>query len=835
MSHPFRFDIHRFQDGRAQRAPLDGEPASNDHPAPDLASAPLAAPDSAVALACPDADFDALVTRYVDLLVGPPDADLSPDPVREAIAALDTQATRFRDALTDRPGRVFTNLGLVKLTRSINIQTTALQLATMAKAWATPTSRFHDDDDLAEAVLDGLQRFCDLQYHKGRDAFDNWYHWEIAAARGVLDTTAILHRRIPATLRSQVVEAVEWFIPDPREFRLCHPDGRKPSSGSNRLELSLYVAVAGALGRRADRITLAAETAPSAYAFTTEGDGFHPDGSFLAQQNVPYTGAYGRAMVTAASLVLPLFRGSRWQLSHRDTSALVVGVERCFRPWIFNAQTLPGVLGRAVSRGDVDSYWLISSILALAEAVDVPTRDHWYGLARGWLERDHKQQYFRHRDVMDAVRGVRALTTGPTAVPERDGSCLFPQMDRLTHRGPGWCISIGSASTRTRRWDSMNGENVKAWHQNAGTRYLHLADDPRQYVNDWFPTVDPYRMPGTTIDSTPLEDTTGGLPALPGDEERIGPVGIDAFTGGSSVGGQYEPDGFYSGATCATWAHHTESWRSGTRARLAWFTLSEGMVCLGSGISGDTAGTVETVLENRMTWPDTDRSWSVDGAAVPDSARPGWSAVVEDVTTLSLGNQVSFVMLDRPRTVHLRHDVRSGAWRDINAHRGRRKVEATFQTAWLDHGGHPVNESFSYLLLPTADPQKAHLWARQPSVVVLANDAERQAVGAGDFTGLVAHEAGELVDHHRWRYRWPTPCTVSVLRRAANSAVELAISDPTQAESGLELQVELPTRGASLIGADDHLDCVLEGATLTVRADTRDALGVAHRVWLTLA
>src|SRR5699024_7624374 len=152
--------------------------------------------------------------------------------------------------------------------------------------------------------------------------------------------------------------------------------------------------------------------------------------------------------------------------------------------------------------------------------------------------------------------------SGIDALPEHDGTCLFPDMDRFTHRGPGWCISVATASSRTRRWDVMGGENAKAWHQNAGTRSRHLDSDPRQYVQGWFPTVDPYRMPGTTIDTAPQEDLAGGMEAFPGDTERIGPVGIDDATGGSSVGGRYERDGFYADATHATWAHHTQSWRS---------------------------------------------------------------------------------------------------------------------------------------------------------------------------------------------------------------------------------------------------------------------------------
>src|SRR5699024_10625576 len=151
---------------------------------------------------------------------------------------------------------------------------------------------------------------------------------------------------------------------------------------------------------------------------------------------------------------------------------------------------------------------------------------------------------------------------------------------------------------------------------------------------------------------------------------------------------------------------------------------------------------VETVLENRMTWPDTDTGWSVNGRALPDSSSPGWSSVADDVSTLSLGTRISFVMLDRPRTVHLMHEQRSGSWKSINTHRGRREIDATFQTAWLDHGTAPDNDDFAYLLLPGVEHRRAQQAAGQSAMTVLANDAGRQAVGAGDFTGIVGHDPG---------------------------------------------------------------------------------------------
>src|SRR5699024_6074212 len=164
------------------------------------------------------------------------------------------------------------------------------------------------------------------------------------------------------------------------------------------------------------------------------------------------------------------------------------------------------------------------------------------------------------------------------------------------------------------------------------------------------------------------------------------------------VGGRYERDGFYADATHATWAHHTQSWRSTATAHLAWFPLPAGIVCLGAGITGDSPTAVETILENRMTWPEANTDWTVNGSVLPAVADADQPTPVEDVSTLALGDLMTFVMLGRPRTVHLLREHRTGCWKDINAHRGRTPVEAQFHTAWIDHGAHPSGDDFAYLL-----------------------------------------------------------------------------------------------------------------------------------------
>lgn len=779
-----------------------------------------------------DDEYDALRERYVQLLCGPTDADMSPPSVQAAVQARDGVMATHLASMSDQPDRVFSNLVLVDLTSSSNVQTTALQLSTMAKVWGTPTSAYHHDADVAEIVVSGLAKLVELQYHAGHQEFDNWYHWEIGAARGVVDSTAILHDHVPPDLLQQVADAIEWYIPDPNyNYPPYRPEGQSWNTGSNRLEMCLYTAVGAILGRQPERIALAASAAPIAYEYVTEESGFYRDGSFLFHVNVPYSGSYGRALILAASLVLPLLSGSQWEIPPEGTKPLMTGVERCVRPWVYNAVTLPGVLGRAVSRGDVDAYGLMSAILALAEGADAELKQTWYGIVKGWMERDPQQQFFQQNEVIHAIYAARLIASPVTAVPEPSGSQLFAEMDRLTHRGPGWCFSLSTASFRTRRWEVMSGENLKCWHQSAGTRYLHMAADPGQYVTNWFPTMDPLRFPGTTVDARPQEDMSGGLVAWPGDERKIGPVGIDQMTGGSSVGGTRASDGFYQGATNAVWVHHTQPWESTGFAKLAWFTLADGVVCLGAGITaGDSGHPMESILEQRMVLLDEAKTWYVNGRLVPGSDQLEWQREVRGVKALTLPGVASFLALDEPLTVNLKHEERQGAWRDINTGRSATVHTGEYQTAWLDHGVHASAERFGYFLAPGLGVDDAMARVRNLGITVVSNTPEVQAVRSGEFLGLVFHEAGTIRDRGL-TCTCPDEVTLSILR--TDNRIELAMADPTQQERSLEWTVAVPgLRSWSLGHVDEGLTVDKGADVVTVTVDDSAADGRSFRLEL---
>ncbi|NEE02241.1 polysaccharide lyase 8 family protein [Phytoactinopolyspora halotolerans] len=765
-------------------------------------------------------EFELIRNRYVELLVGPADADTSHPDVVETIQSMTETTTDLLAAVVPGPGRdrVFESEPLVDITDASHIQTTALNLASMAKSWAAPGSPYQYDDELGSAIVDGLQTLHDLQYNVDTLEFDSWYNFEIGAPRGILEAATLVGGILPDQLRADLAAAVAHFVPDPKYNYPPYDDRHKLSTGSNRLFLCQNVLVAAALVDDAERIQLAGDGVPDAIALTTSGDGIYFDGSYIAHTNVPYTGTYGRALVTSSSYVLAMLGGTQWDLDPAEVDPFRHSIVRTFVPWTSEALTMAPVCGRAVGRQNNTSAWLMGSILTLAEGAPEDLAREWQGHVKGWLQTATAVNYFALRPLSEALLAQKLLDSDVPALAEAPGPRLFPEMDRILARGDGWCVSLATASTRTRGFETQGGENLKAWHQGSGARYLYLESEQAQYI-DWFPTVDPYRMPGTTVDSQRHGQSSGGR-------------GGFAFVGGSQVGGTRADDGFYQHPAYAGWVQQLKDYGGDMTAKLSWFFLGDGIVCLGADINGGSAGDpVETIIENRAIKTDDMQRWFINGAAVGESGQDGWRATVPGVRSMTLPGSAGFVMLDGPRTVEFVRDARSGAWADISNGRSTQVHTNTFHTAWLDHGTQPDGASFAYLMVPLVTPDEAAAREDDPGVEVVRNDGAVQAVSAPHigFVSANFHEAATIRGGPLVVTGSAETCVSAV--RTQRHRMEIAVADASQLHDEREARVAFP-RGHRIrpVYADPTAEVSIDGNELTVTIDSSAADGRSHHV-----
>ncbi|MEV5429373.1 polysaccharide lyase 8 family protein [Streptomyces sp. NPDC052701] len=671
------------------------------------------------------------------------------------------------------------------------------RLWTMTQAYVQRGTGSTGDPDLLAAVLRGLDHLSATVYHPATTRYGNWWEWQIGSPRLLTDITAALHDRLGAARVTAACAAVDHFVPGS-----ALADYSGTSTGANRVDLCRSVALRGVLGRDPAKLALARDALSPVFPYVTRGDGLYADGSFVQHTRVAYTGTYGQVLLDGLGRLLVLLAGSDWEVTDPNRQLVLDGVEHAFLPLVHDGLVMDAVNGRAISRGllrDDDrrvmrgdhfhGQQLIAAVALLAAAASPAERDRWHARIKGWIERNTVSPILaaRQYEVADLAR-LHAIAAAPApAAPDPVGHRLFPAMDRAVHRRPGFTACIAMASDRIAHYECGNGENPRGWHTGAGM-LSWWAGRSDQYT-DWFwPTVDWYRLPGTTVSTRRLPDRAGGEWGEPAPDVR--------WVGGTT-------DGEY-----AALGQHLKGLGSTLRARKSWFCVADAVICLGAGITCRDGVPVETIVDNRNLGDSGDQAF-VRG--------PGWAHLEDHGGWILPGGN--------PRA--LRED-RTGAWADINAAGTTERRTRRWQTLWLDHGTDPTDATYVYVLMPGASrPAVARRAADRRWLTVLANDAARQAVAVPSL-GLTAATF--------WRAGTAGPLTASagasaLLCRRGRTAT-LCVSEPPRTGEPLEITWDHPV--SAVRRADETVEILATGRRLRVRVTPGEACAT-HRCEVALS
>ena len=707
------------------------------------ALAPLTTALSLPASASSEDDFDALRRKWCDVLTGGSTIDPSDPDFRAALVRVDNAATGLLAKVDGSGTNVFTDLDLFN---DAQMTTTYQRLAQLATAWATPGSRYRDDAGVRDTVLAGLERAHTRIYHAGQSEYGNWWSWEIGSTRALADAMAVLYDHIPADRREAYCATIDHFVPDPY-YQFLAPDPRRTlSAGANRVDLCQAVAIRAIVGRDTAKLGRARDGLTDVWQYVTSGDGFYRDGSFVQHTWVAYTGTYGHVLLTGVGKLLSLFAGSPWEVADPSRENLFVAVEASYAPVMHDARMMDFVRGRAISRSNAtdhnDGYVAIEGILRLADGVDAATAARWRALCAGWIARDTYSSILTGVSIQRMALVKRLAGITPAAEP--DGHRMLANMGRAVHRRAGWAFAISMSSQRTSYYEAGNGENDKGFHTGSGMTYLYDRDNG-QYTNGFWPTVDLYRLPGTTVDKLPLPNKAGGEWGEARPKSAV-------WAGGATI------DGY------AAVGQELEAPESPMRAKKSWFCLDWGVVALGAGITGTSGHPVESVVENRRTNATltvTDSYAHVDGIA-------GY---------LLLGNE----------TLSSKQEARTGSWRDIHATGPTTPITRDYTTLWFDHGVDPVDASYAYAIIPGATAADTAARAADPGFQILANTSAVQALkvpeaGISLHNFFAAGRAGVIeVDG---------PCSVVVCHQG--NQLTIGVADPTHLATELRITVHQP-------------------------------------------
>ncbi|MDF9808840.1 hyaluronate lyase [Streptomyces sp. HB372] len=731
----------------------------------------LAAPGAASA-ASEDDPYAALRTTWSTLILG---EGFSPtaEPFRSRLADLGVKASRWLETMAPAEGSLWPDAVFADPDPDTDAESYVLsgrmadsfiRLNTMAQAYRQQGTGLTGNAGLRDAVLTGLEHLNTQVYNDGQVRYGNWYSWQIGAPQALLDVCVLMYDAIAPERRARYCAAVDHFVPD---SAVASYTGT--STGANRVDLCRVLALRGVVGGSAAKIALARDALSPVFPLVTKGDGLYADGSFIQHTTVPYTGSYGSVMLGGLGLLFALLKGSTWEVTDPKRQVVFDAVENAWAPFLFNGLVMDSVAGRAISRGEVDDHRrghpILASVVLLGRGASAAENARWRSLVKGWAQRDYYSPPLSNPSLgLTALARLKSVLddTSLTPVPEPDGHRLFPDMARATHRRPGWAASLSMADRRITYYEVGNGENLRGWHTGSGMLYWWgdtFANG--QYSDAFWPTVDPYRLPGTTASRKVLADGAGG-------------------DWGTSL-----PDVNWVGGVTdrkrAAVGQYLKGLSSTLMAKKSWFFLDDTVVCLGAGIHSRDGAAVETTVDNRNLGPTGNAPFTVDGSLEPLTFP--WSATLTGTSWAHLAGHGGYVFPGGATVKALRED-RTGRWRDINTAGSTDPVSRKYLTLWFDHGKDPSDATYAYQLLPGASEQRTAARAADGGWLrVLANTDDQQGV-AVDSLGLTAvnfwfgGSVGPLVAD--------APCSVMVTEHADGTAT-VCVSDPMRMRTSLTL------------------------------------------------
>ncbi|MDF2835533.1 MAG: hypothetical protein K0Q63_1173 [Paenibacillus sp.] len=741
-------------------------------------------------------EFDAIRENWRTLLTGGTGINTSDADIAGAAARLAADADGYWSTMNVSAERAALWSDIPGIGNSVHIRQTYERLKIMALAYSTEGSALYGDSGLETDIEGALDYMYATRYHENvtttPSGTSNWWDWQIGIPMQLNDIVVLMYDALGPAQVANYAASVERFTP------------AVTLTGANRSWKALVVGIRGVLVKDPVKLAATRDGLSQIFDYVTKGDGFYQDGSFVQHTTYAYTGGYGLPLIKAVGELLNLLQGTTWQVTDPDLANVWRWVYEAYQPLIYKGAIMDNVRGREISREYAQDHdagnAAIQSIVQLARIAPAQQAADFKSMVKAWVAQDTYQNFYESASVpMVALAKTIADDASITPAGELLLYKQYSGMDRAVQLRPGYAFGLAMYSSRISTFEAINNENHRGWYTSAGVTNLYNGD-LGQFSDGYWPTVNSYRLPGTTV----LSGTA-----------TAAHLSANNWTGGTEMSGLYGLSGMdlsYTGNTLD--------------ARKSWFMFDDEIVALGAGIESTAGIAVETIVENRKLGAAGGEALTVNGAAQPSSL--GWNDTLTGVQWAHLaggqpGSDIGYYF-PQPADIHAVREARTGKWSQINTRPGTPSGNITnnYMTMWFDHGANPSAASYEYVLLPNRTSAQVASYAAAPSIEVLANTAEVQAVrdnGLGivgaNFWSDGTHEADLIKSNKK--------ASVMTMESADGELLEVSVSDPTQANTGT-IQLELD-RAALSYSADPGITVTQLSPTIKLTVNVNLARG----------
>lgn len=760
-------------------------------------------------------DFSLLRSRIYDDLIGYP-YDVNDPDISTKISSITTNASNKQISFIRGDNTRVTLWADLSFSGSADITEAFERLKVMSTAYQQVGSALYRSSALLEDIVSGLSWLYTNKYNENIPPVGNWWDYKIGGPTRLNSILILLKEELPGNLFTNLTNAIDYHCADVGSW-----------TGANLVWIVNVIGTRAVLVEDLTKLSYARNALLPALENVTSGDGFYDDGSFLQHSAHPYNGAYGMSHLGTVVQVLYLFSGTALELPQAYFETIMNWVYKGFEPLVFRGALCAFVRGREISRSastdNKKGRELLQILLRLTRILPEMEYERIASYIKYLLISD--PTYSSYYDGINSIAGVIAIQNimnDASIVPRSSYNVYkqYPNMDRVMAQRENFAFGVSMHSSRIYNFEIINNENLKGWHTGSGMTYLYNKDAAQYDLNFW-PTVNAYRLPGTTLPENKTYAKNSYTNA--------------AWVGGAELLGKYGATGMYFYSTTLK-----------AEAKKSWFVFDNEVVCVGSGICSSDATNMNTYIDQRRLVTDNRNTLSVNNVTQPATFGSNDAPVtLSNVNWIHLSGKYSSgghvgYYFPQPATLKAIRQRQTGKWSDINIDGDTAEKSNYFFTLWKEHGNQTTADEseitkYDYVLLPEFSKTAVQSYAQNPDIEILANTNNQHAarerklgITAVNFWNNINAQSLDI-DGEPY-----IACNkkASVIVQEKNDSIVIGVSDPTQLCTD-PITVKLYSGGATtVLSASSTIEVQSLTSPVTLKVDVNGTRGMTHQIVL---
>ncbi|MFR8883893.1 MAG: hyaluronate lyase, partial [Streptococcus agalactiae] len=604
------------------------------------------------------------------------------------------------------------------------------RLEDLAKQITNPHSTIYKNEKAIRTVKESLAWLHQNFYNVNKDieGSANWWDFEIGVPRSITGTLSLMNNYFTDAEIKTYTDPIEHFVPDAEYFRKTLVNPFK-ALGGNLVDMGRVKIIEGLLRKDNTIIEKTSHSLKNLFTTATKAEGFYADGSYIDHTNVAYTGAYGNVLIDGLTQLLPIIQETDYKISNQELDMVYKWINQSFLPLIVKGELMDMSRGRSISREAASSHAaaveVLRGFLRLANMSNEERNLDLKSTIKTIITSNKFYNVFNNLKSYSDIANMNKLLNDSTVAtkPLKSNLSTFNSMDRLAYYNAkkdfGFALSLHSK--RTLNYEGMNDENTRGWYTGDGMFYIYNSDQSH-YSNHFWPTVNPYKMAGTTEKDAKREDTTKEFMSKHSKDakEKTGQVtGTSDFVGSVKLNDHF-----------ALAAMDFTNWDRTLTAQKGWVILNDKIVFLGSNIKNTNGiGNVSTTIDQRKDDSKTPYTTYVNGKTI--DLKQASSQQFTDTKSVFLeskepGRNIGYIFF-KNSTIDIERKEQTGTWNSINrTSKNTSIVSNPFITISQKHDN--KGDSYGYMMVPNIDRTSFDKLANSKEVELLENSSKQQVI-----------------------------------------------------------------------------------------------------------